>query len=101
MGPRFSAVIPCYNGLPYITRAIESVLHQDYAAHEILVVDDGSTDGTSEALKQYAGRIKVIRIRNSGAAAARNAAIAEATGDYLAFLDSDDVWFRDKLRVAV
>ncbi len=99
MDLKFSVIIPTYNGLPYITRAIESVLQQEYPAHEIWVVDDGSTDGTFDALKQYGSRIKVKRIKNSGAAGARNAAIAESTGDFLAFLDSDDVWFKNKLRV--
>ncbi len=99
MGPRISALIGVYNGIPYLKRAIDSVLAQEYPAHEIIIVDDGSTDGTLELLASYGGRIKVRRIAPSGSPAApKNTAMTMATGDYLAFLDHDDFWFRHKLR---
>ncbi|NUZ05156.1 glycosyltransferase family 2 protein [Piscinibacter koreensis] len=97
---RFSAVIPVYNRERHIAAAIESVLHQTYPVHEVIVVDDGSKDGTAEVLQRIAAsdpRVRHVRQRNAGAAAARNRGIAMASGDWIAFLDSDDTWTHDKL----
>lgn len=90
-----SAVIPTYQRAPRVTRAVASALAQTHAAIEVIVVDDGSTDGTARALQdRFPGeeRLRVVGQDNAGAAAARNRGIAEATGRWIAFLDSDDEW---------
>src|SRR6266481_4406279 len=93
-----SVIIPVFNGAARVGRAIESVFAQRYdGAVEIVVVDDGSTDGTRAALAQYGGRIIVVADENRGAAAARNAAVRASRGEYIALLDDDDVWLPDKL----
>jgi glycosyltransferase involved in cell wall biosynthesis len=96
---KVSAVIPVYNCERYIGEAIESVLTQTYPAHEIVVVDDGSTDGTRRALEPYMGRILYIHQEKRGVAAARNQGIDHASGDYIAFLDADDLWLAEKLQL--
>ncbi len=101
--PFFSCVIPAYNRAPYLAQAIESALMQDVPAseREIIVVDDGSTDATSEVLRRYAGRIRIFRQRRQGQGAAYRRAVAFARGEIVAGLDSDDVWLPSKLsRVA-
>ena len=92
-----SVIIPVYNRAAYIGRAIESVLEQTYRDFEIIVVDDGSTDNTKEALKPYDDKIRYIYQENQGASGARNAGIKIAEGKYIAFLDSDDIWLPEKL----
>lgn len=89
--PRISVIIPTYNRRGYIVKSVESVLQQSFSDFEIIVVDDGSTDGTEEAVRPYAGRIRYIRQENRGAAAARNQGIRQALGRYIAFMDSDDL----------
>lgn len=96
--PRVTVVIPTYNRADLVCEAIDSVLAQTYCDFEIIVVDDGSTDRTQEVVSVYGQRIRVIRQENQGEAAARNTGIHEATGEFLAFLDSDDLWFPDKLK---
>ncbi len=93
-----TAAIPTYNRADYIPGAIESAFAQTYDGElEVLVVDDGSTDATAEVLASYGDRIRVIRQENGGRSAARNTAVREARGDYISFLDSDDLWLPDKL----
>lgn len=98
-----SVITPAYNAEAYVAETIESVLAQTYTDWEMIIVDDCSTDRTYEIAVRYSendGRIKVIRHENnSGVAAARNTALDAASGDYVAFLDSDDMWFPDKLRI--
>jgi glycosyltransferase involved in cell wall biosynthesis len=94
---RISVVIPTYNRAALIGRALESALTQQRPGSEIVVVDDGSTDGTDRILAGYADRVRVIGQANRGGAAARNRGVAEARGEWIAFLDSDDLWPRDYL----
>jgi glycosyltransferase involved in cell wall biosynthesis len=92
-----SVIIPVFNGRPWIGQAIESVLAQTVPAREIIVVDDGSTDGSGEVARGYGERVRVIARANAGVAAARNRGMRAASGDLLAFLDADDVWLPSKL----
>jgi glycosyltransferase involved in cell wall biosynthesis len=96
---RISTVMAAYNAERYVAQALDSVLAQTLPVSEIIVVDDGSTDRTSEVLRAYASRIRVIRQDNRGPACAFNVGIAAASGDALAFLDADDLWVPDKLRI--
>jgi glycosyltransferase involved in cell wall biosynthesis len=102
--PLVSAVIPTYNRSQQTIAAIESVLTQTYPYFEIIVIDDGSTDGSGEVIQRFisqkanrAHRILFLSQPNQGASIARNAGIARAQGAYIAFLDSDDVWVPEKL----
>jgi glycosyltransferase involved in cell wall biosynthesis len=95
-----SAVIPVYNGEQYLAEAIASVLAQDYRPLEVIVVDDGSTDRSGEIAQSYP-LVRCIRQPHLGVSAARNAGIAAAGGEFIAFLDADDVWMPDKLTVQV
>ncbi len=90
--PKFSVVIPTFNRAEYIVEAVGSVLSQSDKDFEILVIDDGSADNTSELLEPYKDRIRYIHQQNRGMAAARNHGIREASGEYVALLDSDDLW---------
>lgn len=96
-----SIIMPAYNSAGFIRETIESVQAQTYLVWELLVVDDCSTDGTSDVvdgLSRADPRVRCLRLeRNSGAAVARNRAMAAARGQYMAFLDSDDLWHPDKL----
>ena len=92
-----SVIIPTYNRAEHVTKAIDSVLAQTYTDYEIIVVDDGSTDNTKELLLPYMDRIRYIYQENAGVSAARNNGIRAASGRWIAFLDSDDIWFPDKL----
>jgi len=94
-----SVVIPTYNYGRYIAEAIDSALAQTYAPLEIIVVDDGSTDDTRAVLAPYGDKIRTICQQNAGVAAARNTGIAAARGEYIAFLDSDDLWHPRKLEL--
>ena len=102
---RISVVIPTYNRAQTIMRAINSVLGQTLPAFEIIVVDDGSFDGTKDVLKAHSFFSKNAKVpqkkyfvqKNSGVSSARNLGIRKANGDFIAFLDSDDTWYQDKL----
>ena len=96
-----SVVIPAYNGQETVARAINSVLQQTYRNHEIIVVDDGSTDSTLDVLSRYGSQITLIRQQNAGAVAARNKGAKHANGAYIAFLDQDDWWVPKKLEIQV
>jgi len=90
---KISVIIPAYNAARYIAKAIESCLSQTYAPHEIIVVDDASTDGTAEIAESFPAPVHVIRLaENMGVSVARNRGVLASTGDWLAFLDADD-WF--------
>jgi GT2 family glycosyltransferase len=97
MPPLVSVVIPTYNRCDRLAGAIESVLHQTYAPLELIVVDDGSTDGTADLLKAYGDGIRVIHQENRGVSGARNTGIRAANGELIALLDSDDRWLPAKL----
>ena len=100
--PKVSVILPTYNRLPMLKEAMDSVLAQNFEDMELIVVDDGSTDGTAEEMKRYGGRVKLIQhSRNRGVSAARNKGILHARGKYIAFLDSDDLWVKGKLRIQV
>ncbi|MCE7054131.1 glycosyltransferase family 2 protein [Algoriphagus sp. AGSA1] len=94
----FSVIIPLYNKAPYIQRALDSVLNQSFKDYEIIVVNDGSTDGGEEIVsKVYGDKVKLIHQNNQGVSAARNTGITVAHFDYIAFLDADDSWHPDYL----
>ncbi len=97
--PLVSVVITTFNTGRYLPETLESVFAQSHANYEIIVVDDGSTDDTPERARAYASRITLIEREHEGLGPARNAGLALATGDYVAFLDSDDVWEPDALRI--
>jgi glycosyltransferase involved in cell wall biosynthesis len=99
--PRVSVILPTYNRGWILVEAVESVLGQDYANLELIVVDDGSTDNTKGLLLSFEDRITVIRQANRGVSAARNAGIRAATGELLALLDSDDTWLPGKVTAQV
>ncbi len=99
--PLVSVVIPAYNSCACIGRALRSVLAQDYAAREIIVVDDGSEDRTAEAVRAFGSAVRLVRREHAGAAAARNAGIAASTGEHIAFLDADDEWLAGRLSSGV
>jgi glycosyltransferase involved in cell wall biosynthesis len=99
--PLVSVVMPCFNSAQHLNQAIDSVLEQDYPNIELIVVDDGSTDNSLQILQQYGDKIKVIVQKNGGPAAARNTAMRAATGDFIAFNDSDDIWLPGKLSTQI
>ncbi|HEX4612249.1 MAG TPA: glycosyltransferase family A protein [Urbifossiella sp.] len=94
---RVSVVIPTYNSGPLVVEAVESALGQTAPPHEVIVVDDGSTDDTADRLARFGGRVRYVRQANARVAAARNAGLRAATGDAVAFLDADDAWHPEKL----
>jgi glycosyltransferase involved in cell wall biosynthesis len=94
---RVSVIVPAFNAGAYISETIDSALRQTHRDLEVVVVDDGSTDDTSERLRAFGDRISVYRQPNRGVAAARNHGASVASGEWLAFLDADDVWLPTKL----
>lgn len=87
-----SVIMPVYNGSQYLAAAFESVLAQTYPLHEIIVIDDGSTDSSPDILRSYGDRLRVTRQDNQGIAAARNVGLRQVTGDVINFIDQDDLW---------
>ena len=98
MDPLVSVIIPVYNGQEYLNEAIQSVLRQEYKPIEIIVVDDGSTDNTKEIGDKY-DIVTYIYQTNQGPSAARNTGLECARGILIAFIDSDDIWSDDKLKI--
>ena len=94
---RVSVIIPSYNREKQVVAAVRSALDQSCAPFEVIVIDDGSTDSTWDALSPFRERIRYIKTPNSGASAARNIGVREARGEWIAFLDSDDTWDGTKL----
>ncbi|ABA20473.1 Glycosyl transferase, family 2 [Trichormus variabilis ATCC 29413] len=100
--PKVSVVIPAYNAMPYLPETLDSVLRQTYNDFEVIVVNDGSSDKTEEFISQILDpRIKLISQANQGLAGARNTGILNASGEYIAFLDADDIWEPTKLEKQV
>ncbi|MCW5623682.1 MAG: glycosyltransferase family 2 protein [Burkholderiales bacterium] len=99
--PRVSAVIPAYNAAAWIGETLESVFTQDHGPVEVIVVDDGSTDGTATEVARFGGRARCVQQVNSGQAAARNRGVAASRGEFVAFLDSDDLWLPGKTAAQV
>ena len=99
--PQVSVIIPVYNGSKYIRAAVDSALAQDFKDFEIIVADDGSTDDTLSLLESYGNKIRVLKFEHKGISATRNAAIARSGGEYIALLDSDDLWEPKKLGLQV
>ena len=89
----FSVVIPTFNRSHLLQATLESVFAQTFSDYEVIVVDDGSTDDTREMMKSYGERVQFFRQENAGPGAARNLGVSRAGGEYVAFLDSDDLWF--------
>lgn len=98
-GPLVSVIIPAYNGQRFLQACIDSALAQTYRPMEIIAVNDGSTDGTAALLSGYGDRIRVFHQDNAGQAAARNLGILKSTGEWIAFLDQDDLWDEEKTEV--
>jgi glycosyltransferase involved in cell wall biosynthesis len=99
--PRVSCIIAVYNGEAYVHEAIDSLLAQDYPHVEIIVVNDGSTDGTADILGRYGDRVRAFSQDNAGVSAARNRGVAMSTGQLLCFLDADDRLDTRKLTMQV
>ena len=99
--PRVSIIVPAYNAAATIAGAIDSALAQQFEGFEVIVVNDGSTDATAHVLDGYGDRIRILQQPNCGSVAARNAAARAAGGEYLAFLDADDLWLPGKLKLTV
>jgi glycosyltransferase involved in cell wall biosynthesis len=99
--PLVSVILPVYNRAGSVARSIDSVLAQSYRPLEIVVVDDGSTDGTRAVLESFGDRITLLAQPHGGAYVARNLALRHARGELVAFLDSDDVWLPDRLALQV
>jgi glycosyltransferase involved in cell wall biosynthesis len=95
--PLISCIVPVFNGERYLPEALESIFQQTYRPIEVIVADDGSTDGTAVVVASYGNHIRYLRQPNAGAPAARNLGLKAASGDFITFLDADDLWHREKL----
>ena len=92
-----SVIVPAYNAAPFLGEALDSVFAQGLPVLEVVVVDDGSTDGTAEVARRFGRGVRVLTQPRSGSGQARNVGLAETTGELVAFLDADDVWVREKM----
>lgn len=95
--PLISCVVPVFNGERYLQEALESILQQTYRPLEIIVADDGSTDGTARVVASYGDQVRYLRQPNAGSPAARNLGLNAVQGEFVAFLDADDLWHVEKL----
>lgn len=96
-----SIIMPLYNGKVFLKKTLDSIVNQDYKTIELIIVDDCSSDNPIEVIEQYKNQILITYVKletNSGAAVARNIALKMALGEYVAFLDSDDIWYPNKLK---
>lgn len=94
--PLVSCVVPVYNGERFLAEALESVLAQTHPRIDLVVVDDGSTDGTAAVARSFGDRVRYVRQENAGPAAARNRGLEHARGAFVGFLDADDLWVESK-----
>lgn len=94
-----STILPVYNGEEFLSEAIDSVLAQQHSPHQVIIVDDGSTDQTAAIVKSYGNQVEYIYQENQGAPAARNTGVSLARGEFISFQDADDLWTEDKLRL--
>lgn len=99
--PKVSVIIPVYNGELYIKQTIESVFSQSLLDRELIIVDDGSTDRTAEIVAHFGSRLRYFYQSNAGQATARNLGFENSSGEYLAFLDADDLWYPQMLQISV
>ena len=99
ISPLVSIIVPVYNGKKYLSEAIDSILSQTYHPTEIIIVDDGSTDGSAEIAQRFSSTVKYCYQTNAGTGAARNRGVELAQGSFFAFLDADDIWLQDKLSI--
>ncbi len=97
MKPHVSCIVPVFNGERYLAAALDSILAQTWPPLEVIVVDDGSTDGTAHIVAGYGAEVSYIHQATAGPAAARNRGLDSARGEFLAFLDADDLWHKEKL----
>jgi glycosyltransferase involved in cell wall biosynthesis len=95
--PLISCIIPVFNGERYLAEALDSILKQSYRPLEIIVIDDGSSDGTATVVARYGTQVRYLWEPNSGPAPARNRGLSAATGEFVSFLDADDLWDPKKL----
>ncbi|HKP24727.1 MAG TPA: glycosyltransferase family A protein [Dongiaceae bacterium] len=98
---KVSVIIPVYNGSKYLAATLETVLGQSYPLHEIIVIDDGSTDSSPSILSGYGERLRVTRQSNRGVAATRNVGLQQASGELITFIDQDDLWPVDRTKILV
>ncbi len=96
-GAVVSVILPVFNGEKFLSEAVQSVLNQNYQRLEIIIIDDGSTDSTKKVALGFSNKIKYFYQENGGPAKARNFGLSVATGNFIAFIDADDVWVKDKL----
>ena len=100
--PLVSVLIPCFNAETFVGATLESVLNQSWNRIEVIIVDDGSTDASVREVQRFSdGRVNLLSQTNSGASAARNTAFAACRGDFIQFLDADDVLHHDKIKVQI
>ncbi len=97
--PLISCIVPVYNGECFVAEALESIFAQTYDPIEVVIVDDGSEDGTAKKLASFGERIRMIRQANAGPSAARSRGLKEAAGQLVAFQDADDLWLPEKLKL--
>lgn len=99
--PKVSVIMPTYQAVDYVENAIKSILHQTFGDFEVIAVDGGSTDGTLEILDSYSREIRIFGQKSGGVSNARNVGVSAALGEYISFLDSDDLWLPRKLETQV